>query len=128
LHPDLQILSRATLERNVSTLHRAGADMVMSYASMGAATILNVLQPGELLLLEEGLEVFRAPVTKVLANHSLRENRIRELTGSSVVAIRSGDTMKLNPEASVVLREGDELILIGSPDAEVAFGRRYPKS
>jgi hypothetical protein len=36
--------------------------------------------------------------------------------------------MTLNPDASVVLREGDELILIGSPDAETAFVRRYPKS
>jgi Trk K+ transport system NAD-binding subunit len=128
LRPDIQILSRATLERNVSTLHRAGADMVMSYASMGAATILNLLRPGQLLLLEEGLEVFRASVPPALANRSLRDNRIRELTGSSVVAIRSGETMTLNPDASVVLREGDELILIGSPDAETAFVRRYPKS
>jgi Trk K+ transport system NAD-binding subunit len=32
LRPDIQIISRATLERNVSTLHRAGADFVLSYA------------------------------------------------------------------------------------------------
>lgn len=31
------------LERNVATLHRAGADFVLSYASMGANTILNFL-------------------------------------------------------------------------------------
>ena len=37
LRPDVQIISRATLERNVATLHRAGADIVMSYASMAAA-------------------------------------------------------------------------------------------
>ena len=35
LHPDIQIISRANRERNVSTLHRAGADFVASYASMG---------------------------------------------------------------------------------------------
>ncbi len=36
LRPDMQILSRANLNRNVSTLHRAGADFVMSYAALGA--------------------------------------------------------------------------------------------
>ena len=33
LGPDLQIISRANLDRNVSTLHRAGADAVLSYAT-----------------------------------------------------------------------------------------------
>jgi Trk K+ transport system NAD-binding subunit len=127
LQPDLQILSRSTLERNVSTLHRAGADMVMSYASMGATIVLNLLRPDRLLLLEEGLEVVRVPVPRALAQHSLRENRIRELTGASVVAIRSGHTLAVNPDPATVLRRGDELILIGSPEAETAFLRHWPE-
>ncbi len=36
---DVQILSRATLEQNVSTLHRAGADFVLSYVPMEATAI-----------------------------------------------------------------------------------------
>ncbi|NIP80294.1 MAG: potassium channel protein, partial [Gemmatimonadetes bacterium] len=59
LRPDVQIVSRATLERNVTTLHRAGADFVMSYSSMGANAILNVLQSGDVVMVAEGLEVFR---------------------------------------------------------------------
>ncbi len=34
LRSDMQILSRANLDRNVSTLHRAGADFVMSNSSL----------------------------------------------------------------------------------------------
>jgi Trk K+ transport system NAD-binding subunit len=41
LRSDVQIISRATLDRNVSTLHRAGADAVLSYASLGATAIWN---------------------------------------------------------------------------------------
>ncbi|MDD9371935.1 MAG: NAD-binding protein, partial [Acidimicrobiales bacterium] len=41
LQPDVQIISRANLDRNVSTLHRAGADAVLSYASLGATEIWN---------------------------------------------------------------------------------------
>src|SRR5690606_25828766 len=37
LEPDLQVIARANLERNVSTLHRAGADAVLSYASLGSS-------------------------------------------------------------------------------------------
>ena len=51
LRPDVQIISRATLERNVSTLHRAGADFVLSYASMGATMIFNVLRRTDILVI-----------------------------------------------------------------------------
>ncbi|MGB6031713.1 MAG: NAD-binding protein, partial [Bacteroidota bacterium] len=44
LRPDIQIITRATLERNVQILHRAGCDFVMSYASMGANIIVNILR------------------------------------------------------------------------------------
>jgi len=127
LRPELQIISRATLERNVSTLHRAGADMVMSYASMAASTILDVLRPNQLLLLEEGLEVFRAAVHPLLGGMSLRDTQIRDLTGCNVIAINSDGRATLNPDPAVRLRTGDELILIGTSEAEEAFVRRYPK-
>jgi len=128
LRPDMQIISRATLERNVTTLHRAGADMVMSYASMGASTILDVLRPNQLLLLEEGLEVFRARVHPLLGDLSLRDSRIRELTGCNVIAVNSDGRVSLNPDPSVRLRAGDELILIGTSEAEESFVRRYSKT
>jgi Trk K+ transport system NAD-binding subunit len=127
LRPDIQLISRATLERNVTTLHRAGADMVMSYASMGASTILEVLRPNQLLLLEEGLEVFRARVHPLLDNLTLRDTRIRELTGCNVIAVNAGGRASLNPDPSVTLREGDELILIGTSESENTFLHRYPK-
>lgn len=58
LRPDMQILSRTSEDRNISTLHRAGADFVMSYASLGANTIFNFLMNEETLLLAEGLNFF----------------------------------------------------------------------
>jgi len=128
LRPELQIISRATLERNVSTLHRAGADMVMSYASMAASTILDVLRPNQLLLLEEGLEVFRARVHPLLGDLTLRDTQLREQTGCNVIAINTDGHMHLNPDPSVRLRAGEELILIGTSEAEESFVRRYPKT
>ncbi|MEO5721131.1 MAG: NAD-binding protein [Chthoniobacterales bacterium] len=57
LRPDVQIISRAALERNTSTLYRAGADFVLSYASMGATMIFNVLRKTDILVIAEGLHV-----------------------------------------------------------------------
>ena len=129
LRPDLQIISRANLDRNMSKLHSAGADLIMSYASMGANTIINLLKPDEVLMFEEGLNVFRAPVHPSLVGKSLAENQLRKQTGCSVIAIYTQDKLNTNPDPSIPLEENDELILIGIADAEKRFFESYrPKN
>jgi Trk K+ transport system NAD-binding subunit len=125
LRPDIQIVSRATLERNVSTLHRAGADFVLSYASMGANMIYNVLKQDDVVMLAEGLDVFRVATPAALVGVTLKDSRIREQTGCSVVAIEKPDGMIINPPAEAVLPADAELILIGSTTGERTFIDRY---
>ncbi len=128
LRPDMQIVSRATLERNVQTLHRAGADFVMSYASMGASAIYNVLQQGDVVMLAEGLDVFRYPVPAGLIGKPLAQSRIRERTGCSVVALETGGTVTVNPSPTIPLPAGAELILIGTIEGEQKFVQTFVKS
>ncbi len=118
LRPDIQIISRATLDRNVSKLHEAGADIVMSYASLAVNTIVNILKPDEVLMLTEGLNVFRVHLPSMLIGRSLQETGLREKTGCSVVAIHSDGTMKISPNPYVPLKADCELILIGTADSE----------
>jgi Trk K+ transport system NAD-binding subunit len=125
LRPELQIVSRATLERNVSTLHRAGADFVMSYSSMGANAVYNVLERGDVVMLAEGLEVFRYPVPPALAGKPLERTDIRESTGCSVVALENGGEVHVSPPPDVPLPPGAELILIGTTEAERRFVEQY---
>lgn len=125
LRPDVQVVSRATLERNVPTLHRAGADFVMSYASMGANAIFNVLERGDVVMLAEGLDVFRHPVPPSLAGRPLARSGIREASGCSVVAFETGAGIRINPAADEPLPPGAELILIGTTDAERKFVERF---
>ncbi|HEV2147337.1 MAG TPA: NAD-binding protein [Longimicrobiaceae bacterium] len=125
LRPDAQIVSRATLERNVSTLHRAGADFVMSYASMGANAVFNVLEKDDVVMLAEGLDVFRYPVPPALAGRPLAGTRIREASGCSVVAVQTPDGIAINPPADSVLPADGELILVGTTEAERDFVRRF---
>ena len=125
LRPDVQIISRATLERNVSKLHSAGADLVMSLTSMASNTVLNLLKPDELLLFAEGLNIFRVIVPLSFKNTSLAESRIRTQTGCNIIAINNQGETVINPGPSYRFSENDELILIGSGEAENRFFKIY---
>ena len=128
LRPDVQIISRANSERTVSKLHRAGADLVMSYASMAANSIINLLNKEQVLMLVEGLSVFRASAQHSLVGKSLYESQIREETGCSVVAITREGRLNLNPDPFIPLALHDELILIGSAEAEKRFKEKFASS
>ncbi len=125
LRPDIQIISRATLDRNIGILHTAGADLVLSHASLVVNTLVNLLSPGKVLMLTEGLNIFRAPLPRALAGQPLLTSGIRDGTGCSVVAVRSRDGMVVNPDPARPLDKEDELILIGDSAAEKCFMERF---
>ena len=126
LRPDVQIISRASLDRNINTLHRAGANLVMSFSSLFTTTILNLLNPDKLLMLSEGLNIFRSEPSPSIVDKPLREQKIRQSTGCSIIAIKRGEEMLLNPEPDTVVTKNDELILIGTAQAEKNFIEQYP--
>lgn len=127
LRPDIQIISRATLERNVATLHRAGADFVMSYSSMGAGAMLNLLRRSDILMVAEGVDVVRLPLPAALAGRRLEETSIRRDTGCTVIGLKHGDTTTINPGPHTMLSEGDEIVLIGTVEAENKFLDLYTR-
>ena len=125
LRPDVQVIARARLDRNISTLHRAGADSVLSYASTGANALWNLLTADNTLQLAEGLDVFRVPIPSQLAGKTLADAQIREATGCTVVAISSADAFQANPPADAVLPSAADLVLIGDSASEDRFLTRY---
>ncbi len=128
LRPELQIIPRANLDRNVATLHRAGADSVLSYASIGATTIWNAMSRNDTVVLAEGLEVFRVPCPTSLAATTLAEAEVRSRTGCSVVAIATGGSMVTNPDPRRPLPGAGELVLIGDSASQSAFLEAFPVS
>lgn len=125
LCPKMEIISRATFEKNINTLHRAGADFVMSYASMGANTIFNILEGQEVLMLAEGVNIFNRTVTKKLAGKSLIDSDIRKETGCSVIAIHEDNDMIINPDPETKLEQDQEIILIGRFEGEEEFNKLF---
>lgn len=126
LRPDVQILSRSTLDRNVGSLYNAGANLVMSHASMAASAIINLLSPGRITILTEGLNIFRMKAPDSLVDLSLRDSLLREKTDCNVVAVRDGAELHVPPNPLTPLRAETELILIGSAEAERRFVEAFP--
>ena len=125
LRPDVQIIARATLDRNVSTLHRAGADAVLSYASLGATAIWNATGRHRTVVLAEGLEVFRLPMPRSMAGHTLTQCAVSRETGCYVVATARNGDMETNPDPSEPLPDDADLVVIGDEDSERRFLERF---
>ncbi len=126
LRPDAQIISRTALERNVATLHRAGADFVMSYASTGANAILNLIGRDNILMVAEGLDVFEVEIPDALIGKTISECDIRNRTGCTVVALHDDEqNTHPMPNPDTPLPSNGRLILIGQADSEERFLKLY---
>jgi len=125
LNPRLRIVSRITHERNLEAIHRAGADFVLSYASLGAESIFSILQERELIMLGEGIDLFVAKVPESLAGKSLGKTNIGAETGLTVIAIQKGGDVVTNPPASAVIDSDSELLMIGSSEQRDEFAARF---
>lgn len=125
LRPDIQVITRATYDRNLSTIHRAGADFVLSYASMGSNNILNLLNRSDTLMVAEGLDLIKIKVPEALAGKTIAESDIRKETGCTVIALKRAGGMEVNPEPTCILEEGTEMVLIGTVEAENKFFKEY---
>ena len=95
---------------------------------MAASTILNLLRPDEVLMLAEGLSIFRVALPASYVDKTLAESQLRSRTGCNVVAICDRETACINPEPAYRLHRNDELILIGSEGAIGRFFKMHPDS
>jgi Trk K+ transport system NAD-binding subunit len=128
LRPDIQIICRTTFERNLAAMHRAGCDMALSYTSLGANALFNLLHRVDLLMVAEGLDVFKVPVPEELVGKTLAEADLRQRTNCSVIGIDSHDKTTTNPGLDYRLPEEGEIVLIGTPESEMEFLKLYPAS
>lgn len=127
LRPNIHIVSRSTLERNVNTLHRAGADFVMSYAAMGANAIFNIFEDNDIVMVAQGLNVFSLQTPEKLIGKTLVEMDIRNKTGCNVIAYQVKGEQRINPDPNDPIPPNSEIILIGKSEDEQRFIEYYKK-
>jgi Trk K+ transport system NAD-binding subunit len=127
LNQDLRIVSRITHERNLEAIHRAGADFVLSYTTLGIEAVMSLLRGYPPVLLGEGVELFSMPVPASLSGRPLRESGIGSRTGLSVVALQQGEQLTTPLTSETVLPRGAELLMLGSHEQRAAFGEAFGK-
>jgi Trk K+ transport system NAD-binding subunit len=127
LNPSLRIVSRITHERNVEAIHRAGADFVLSYATLGVEAVMSLLRGYELVILGEGVELFSITVPPSLSGRRLADSSIGSGTGMSVVALDRGGTLVTLLTGDTPLEAGAVLLLLGSLEQRRKFAELFEK-
>jgi Trk K+ transport system NAD-binding subunit len=125
LNPDVRIVSRIGRERNLDAIHRAGADAVLSYSTLGVQSVLSIVKGSDTVILGEGVDVFVEPVPSTLVGRTLAESGIGAHTGLNVIAMQRADQVLANPAASTKLAAGSELVLLGNPEQSHRFRDRF---
>jgi Trk K+ transport system NAD-binding subunit len=125
LKPDLRIVSRITHARNLEAIHRAGADFVLSYTTLGVGAVMSLLRGYPPVLLGEGVELFAVAVPPVLAGRCLRDTAIGSRTGLSVVAVQRGEELITPLTSDTRLPEGAALLMLGNDEQRTAFGEAF---
>jgi len=128
LRPDIHIISRSTLERNVNSLHRAGADFVMSYATMGASAIFNIYEENDVVMIAEGLNVFSMKSPKSIEGKSLIDCDIRNKTGCNLIAYQEDGKEVINPDPGQPIPKNSDIVLIGNSEGEQKFIDHFGKN
>ncbi len=128
LKPSLRIVSRVTHERNVDAIHRAGADFVLSYASLGAEALFALIRGRETVILGEGVALFTRVVPPQLAGKTLQQGTIGTRTGLCVIGLQDGDRFLTELHSGTVLPAGAELVMIGNLAQRQAFSAAFGRA
>lgn len=118
LNPQAEIIARANVQTNVSKLYRAGADYVVSLATVNGRMLASIVLHEEILSPGTQLKLVRTTVPRAVGD-SLSGADIRNRTGCTVVAVERDGAVTTNPAASFVIERGDELVVAGT-DANIS--------
>ena len=128
LRPGVQILARANFENNVSMLHRAGADFVLSSSTMASMKLFNHLKRGHLYTMVEGLSAIQVKIPPKMVGKSLVNLQFRALTGCSVIALIQDGQTKINPSPFEPLPDNIDIIMVLTPEAEAKYMKHFNSS
>ncbi len=118
LNPQVEIIARAEEAQSTPKMYRAGADYVLSLATVSGRMIAStVLEDEDVLSLDSQVTVVRTSAP-ALTGTTLGEARVRSKTGCTVVAVeRDGDLLTaIGPDLRV---EADDALVVAGTDEGV---------
>jgi voltage-gated potassium channel len=133
INPGIRIVARCAELSHVEKIKRAGADAVVSPNYIGGMRLVSeMVRPSVVKFLDDMLRdkraAYRIEDVKLGAKSAdlggtLREARVRERFGMTVLAVRAGDntSWSYNPDASEKIGPGMTLVVLGSPEQVAAL-------
>jgi Trk K+ transport system NAD-binding subunit len=114
--PETEIIARVEETESVQKMYRAGADYVLSLATVSGRMIAStILEDEDVLSLDQQVEVVRTVAPKLIGQ-TIGDADVRSKTGCTVVGVERNGTVKtgIGPDFSV--EPADELIIAGTDD------------
>jgi len=127
LNPDLLIVALCNNHSNIDKLKMAGADKVVStYYISGmrmasemfrpiVAQMLDVMMRGE----NKSLRIEQVNIHENYFGKKIKDLKIGEFKNTLILALKSGDDIQFNPESELIIKNGDTLIVMTTPQERI---------
>lgn len=123
--PTTETIVRAEQADGVQKAYRAGADYVLSLATVSGRSIASrIVDDGTVVSADTSVNLVRT-TAPALAGRTLADTNIRAETGCTVVVVERDGTVHVDLDGTFRLREDDELVVAGTDDDVRRFTERY---
>jgi Trk K+ transport system NAD-binding subunit len=116
LYPDVEVVVRVEADESVQKLYRAGADYVLSLATVSGRMLASAILDEDVIALDRQVEVVRIEAG-AFAGETLAGADIRHRTGCTVIAVERDGEVITDVGPAFELAAGDDVILAGTDDA-----------
>ena len=121
ISPETEIIARVQEIESVQKMYRAGADYVLSLATVSGRMIAStILEDEDVLSLDQQVEVVRTVAPK-LVGQTIGDADVRSKTGCTVVGVERNGTVITDVGPEFGVETGDELIVAGTDDGVRQF-------
>ncbi|MFB6193724.1 MAG: TrkA family potassium uptake protein [Halobaculum sp.] len=123
--PETEIVARVEEAASIPKMYRAGADYVLSLATVtGRMSASRILEDRDVLSLDQQVEVIRTTAPG-LAGRRLADADVRGQTGCTVVAVERDGRVMTAVGADTEIEAGDEVIVVGTDEGVRRFRESF---
>jgi len=125
LNPEVEVIARAEETENVTKMYRAGADYVLSLATVSGRMLAStILENENVISMDQQVEIIRVDAGG-LAGTTLGEADVRSRTGCTVLAVERNGTVLTDLGPDVRIQYGDSIVIAGTDAGVNRFKRLY---
>ena len=121
-NPDVEVVARAEAAENVGKTYRAGADYVLSLATVSGRILASTILEETVMSPDTQVEVVRREAPG-LVGQTLGEADIRTKTGCTVVGVERDEVVRTDIGPDFRVQGGDELVVAGTDEGVNRFSK-----